>query len=55
MAAAGAGEIYVSDLTRALAGASGLKFEDRGTHTFKGLDGEWRLAEFISEPERVSS
>jgi class 3 adenylate cyclase len=55
MAAAGAGEIYVSDLTRALAGASGLKFEDRGTHTFKGLDGEWRLAEFIAEPERVPS
>jgi class 3 adenylate cyclase len=51
MAAAGAGEIFVSDLTRALAGASGLKFEDRGTHTFKGLDGEWRLAEFVAEPE----
>jgi len=55
MAAAGAGEIYVSDLTRALAGASGLKFEDRGTHTLKGLDGEWRLAEFVAEPERVPS
>jgi class 3 adenylate cyclase len=55
MAAAGAGEIFVSDLTRALAGASGLKFEDRGTHTFKGLDGEWRLAEFVAEPERVPS
>jgi class 3 adenylate cyclase len=55
MAAAGAGEIFVSDLTRALAGASGLKFEDRGTHTFKGLEGEWRLAEFIAEPERIPS
>jgi class 3 adenylate cyclase len=55
MAAAGAGEIFVSDLTRALAGASGLKFEDRGAYTFKGLDGEWRLAEFIAEPERIPS
>ncbi|MBM2822077.1 MAG: Guanylate cyclase protein, partial [Thermoleophilia bacterium] len=55
MAAAGAGQILVSDLTRALAGASGLKFEDRGTHTFKGLEGEWRLAEFVAEPERIPS
>lgn len=55
MAAAGPGEILVSDLTRALAGASGLRFEDRGPYTFKGLDGEWRLAEFIAEPERIPS
>ncbi len=51
MAAAGEDEILVSDLTRALAGASGLAFEDRGTHTFKGLEGEWRLAAFVAEPE----
>jgi len=49
MAAAGADEIFVSDLTRALAGAAGLAFEDRGTQTLKGLDGEWRLAAFIAE------
>jgi class 3 adenylate cyclase len=46
MSAAAADEIVVSELTRALAAASGLPFEDRGTHTFKGLDGEWRLAAF---------
>jgi class 3 adenylate cyclase len=46
MAAAGPDEILVSDLTHALAGASGLPFEDRGTHSFKGLDGEWKLAAF---------
>jgi class 3 adenylate cyclase len=46
MAAAGADEIFVSDMTRALAGASGLGFEDRGTLTLKGLAGEWRLAAF---------
>jgi len=52
MAAAGEDEILVSDLTRALAGASGLAFEDRGTHTLKGLEGEWRLAAFIADHER---
>jgi len=46
MAAAGPDEILVSELTRALAGAAGLAFEDRGTHVLKGLDGEWRLAAF---------
>jgi len=55
MAAAGPGEILVSDMTRALAGASGLAFEDRGTHTLKGLEGEWRLAALASEPERLPS
>jgi len=54
-AVAGADEILVSDLTRVIAGAGGLAFEDRGMHTFKGLDGEWRLAAFVSEPERISS
>lgn len=55
MAAAGEDEILASDLTRALAGASGLAFEDRGTHTLKGLDGEWRLAAFVAEPERPAA
>jgi class 3 adenylate cyclase len=47
--AAGPGEILVSDLTRALAGAAGLAFEDRGTHGLKGLEGEWRLAAFLPD------
>ena len=47
MAAAGADEILVSDLTRALAMSTGLTFEDRGTRTLKGLDGEWKLAAFV--------
>jgi class 3 adenylate cyclase len=46
MAKAGPGEILVSDLTRVLASAAGLTFEDRGTHALKGLDGEWRLAAY---------
>jgi class 3 adenylate cyclase len=47
MAAAGPDEILVSDLTRMLAGAGGCAFEDRGAHTLKGLDGEWRLAAYM--------
>lgn len=47
MAAADGGEILVSDLTRALAGTSGLRFEDRGKHELKGLDGEWHLSAFV--------
>ena len=47
MAAAGTDEILVSDLTRALAGATELQFEDRGTRELKGLDGEWHLAAFV--------
>jgi class 3 adenylate cyclase len=49
MSAAAPGEVLVSDMTRALAGATGLRFEDRGAHELKGLDGEWRLAAFIGE------
>jgi class 3 adenylate cyclase len=49
MAAAAPGEILVSELTRALAGAAGLRFEDRGTHELKGLAGEWKLSAYVSE------
>jgi class 3 adenylate cyclase len=43
MGKAEAGETLVSDTTRALAAASGLTFEPRGTHELKGLPGEWAL------------
>jgi class 3 adenylate cyclase len=46
MAAASPDEIIVSELTRMLAGAAGLDFEERGTHALKGLEGEWRLSAF---------
>ena len=38
-AAAGAGEVFVSEVTRALAMAAGYTFEPRGEHMLKGLDG----------------
>jgi len=43
MAHAGDDEILVSETTRVLATTAGLAFEDRGTHTLKGLEGEWHL------------
>jgi class 3 adenylate cyclase len=49
MSAAGADEILVSETTRALAGGSGLRFEDHGMHRLRGLDGEWRLARLGAE------
>ena len=48
MAEADTDEILVSDLTRALAVATGLDFEDRGARELKGLDGEWKLAAFVA-------
>jgi len=36
-------EILVSQMTRDLTGGAGLRFEDRGEHTLKGIDGPRRL------------
>jgi class 3 adenylate cyclase len=54
MASAAPGEILVSELTRAIASGAGLSFEDRGVHSLKGLEGEWRLAAFVAEPGVVA-
>ena len=43
MAAAGPGEIYVSEAVRLLCQASGLAFEDAGEHELKGVPDRWRL------------
>lgn len=53
MAQAEAGEILVSDAVRLFAGSGGFVFHDRGVHTLKGLDGEWRLWRFAPEVEHV--
>ena len=37
------GEVLVSQTVKDLVAGSGLKFDDRGTHTLKGVPGEWRL------------
>lgn len=42
---AGGGEILVSELTRNLVEADGIRFRDRGAHALKGLKGTHRLYE----------
>ncbi len=37
------GEVLVSNTVKDLVAGSDLSFEDRGTHTLKGVPGEWRL------------
>ena len=43
MAMATPGEILVSSTVRDLVVGSGLGFDDRGSHTLKGVPGEWQL------------
>ena len=43
MSEAQPGEVLVSGVMKDLVPASGFTFEDRGVHTLKGIDGEWRL------------
>jgi class 3 adenylate cyclase len=42
-AAAAPGEVLVSETVKAIATGSGVRFEDRGEHSLKGVPGEWRL------------
>lgn len=51
LAAAASDEILVSATTRALAGSSRLRFEDRGTRTLKGLPGEWQLFAYLEDDD----
>ena len=47
-------EVLVSSIVRDLAAGSGIDFEDRGTHTLKGVPGDWRLfAARLSERTRI--
>ena len=43
MALAQAGEVLASRTVRDLAVGSKLEFEDRGTHTLKGVSDDWQL------------
>jgi class 3 adenylate cyclase len=40
---AGPGEVVVSSTVRDLVAGSGIRFEDRGRHSLKGISGEWWL------------
>jgi class 3 adenylate cyclase len=50
MAAAGAGQVVVSEITRGLASAAGLGFEDLGSHELKGFPEPQHLFAFRGEP-----
>ena len=43
MSHAGPGETVVSSTVKDLVAGSGIEFADHGTHTLKGVPGEWRL------------
>jgi class 3 adenylate cyclase len=43
MAKAGPGEVLVLSTVKDLVAGSGLDFREHGTHTLKGVPGEWRL------------
>jgi class 3 adenylate cyclase len=50
------GEILVSEITRTMAAAAGLVFDDRGEHELKGLPGSHRLFAYVGgEPPATSS
>jgi class 3 adenylate cyclase len=40
---AGPGEVLASSTVKDLIAGSGVEFEDRGSHTLKGVPGAWRL------------
>jgi class 3 adenylate cyclase/esterase/lipase len=42
-AVAGPGEVLVSSTVKDLVAGSGLRFGDRGSHSLKGVPGEWRI------------
>jgi class 3 adenylate cyclase len=42
-ALAGASEVLVSGTVKDLVAGSGLRFGDRGSHSLKGVPGEWRI------------
>jgi class 3 adenylate cyclase len=53
MSLAEPGEVLVSSTVKDLVAGSGITFTARGTHTLKGLPGEWPL--FAPDVREVSS
>jgi class 3 adenylate cyclase len=51
LAIAGPGEILVSSTTKELASGSGLAFEDRGVHAFKGVPEERRVFALVGDAQ----
>jgi class 3 adenylate cyclase len=55
MALAASGETLVSGTTRELLDVTGLEFEDRGSHQFKGLPGERAVFALKGEPAPITT
>lgn len=53
-AAAQADEILVTGTVRDLVAGSGLRFDDRGSHSLKGVPGEWRLFALAATADTTS-
>jgi class 3 adenylate cyclase len=50
MAAASQGGVVVSQTVKDLVVGSGIEFADRGSHSLKGVPGDWRLYEVTALP-----
>ena len=46
---AGLGEVLVSSTVKDLVAGSGIRFEDRGHHSLKGVPGEWSLFAVVAD------
>jgi len=46
-ALAGAGEVVVSRTVKGLVVSAGFEFNDRGTHTLKGVPDEWQVYQIV--------
>ena len=53
-AKAEADEVLVSSTVKDLVVGSGIAFEDRGSHTLKGVPGQWRLFAVVPDRSRTS-
>jgi class 3 adenylate cyclase/pimeloyl-ACP methyl ester carboxylesterase len=53
-ALAGPREVLVTSTVRDLVGGSGLRFEDHGEHTLKGVPSSWRLYRLLGEDQHVT-
>ncbi|MBI3457486.1 MAG: adenylate/guanylate cyclase domain-containing protein [Candidatus Rokubacteria bacterium] len=51
---AGPGEVLVSSTVRDLVAGSGIRFEDRGRHSLKGVPGEWSLFAVAADLRQAS-
>jgi class 3 adenylate cyclase len=48
-AEAGPGEVLVSGTVKDLVAGSGIRFDDRGFHSLKGIPGEWRIYSVVDD------